>query len=835
MEEQKPSAERVPFINQLEEADTERVILTGMYKDWFLDYASYVILERAVPHLNDGLKPVQRRILHTMHRLEDGRYNKVANIVGHTMQFHPHGDASIGDALVGLGQKDLLIDTQGNWGNIITGDAAAAPRYIEARLTPFALDVLFNRKTTQWMKSYDGRQDEPITLPAKFPLLLVQGTEGIAVGLSCNVLPHNFNEVIDAAILYLQGKPFELYPDFPTGGLADCTAYADGKRGGHVKVRARIRKQDSKTVVIEEIPFSLNTEKLIESIRKENESGRIKVKRIEDNTAERAEIVVHLAPDMSPDKTIDALYAFTACEIKKHPNACVIHDDKPHFLGVSDLLRASVDHTRGLLTQELQIRMGELEDAWHYASLERLFIEHRLYLAIEECTTWEGILQTIEAQLQPYVHLLRRPLVEDDIVRLTEIKIKRISKYDKKKADELIRRTEKEMEEVQGHLDGIVAYTIAHFRRIKKKYGAKYPRLTEIAPFEEIQAVRVVANNKKLYVDRAAGFIGTELKGAEYLGECSDIDEVIVILRSGRYFVTQVAEKKFIEKDILYVGIYSRNDTRTVYNLVYLDGTSRISFWKRCSVTSVIRDREYDLTQGTPKSRLLYLSVNPNGEAERIRVLFDIPRMKNPTKEYDFSELAIRGRETKGNQLSKSPVKKVTLLERGGSTLEDIKIWIDRDVNRLNTEERGDFLGEFASDELVLAIYADGTYQTTSFDVSNRYGEKLLRIEKFDGARVFTVAYYDSDQGYYYLKRFAFEPSGEAVSFIGESAGARLMALSDDPAPQLAVVFGGVNINRPPERIAAADFIGVKSYRAKGKRISTYAVELLELIPSAAD
>lgn len=814
------------FMQQLAHADPERLILTGMYKDWFLDYASYVILERAVPHIDDGLKPVQRRIMHTMRKADDERYNKVANIVGQTMQYHPHGDASIGDALVAMGQKDLLIDTQGNWGNIITGDSAAAPRYIEARLTPFAREVLFNEKTTEWMMSYDGRKPEPITLPAKFPLLLAQGTAGIAVGLSCNVLPHNFNEIIEAAILYLREQPFTLLPDFPTGGLADCENYADGQRGGSVKIRARIEKLDRKTVVIREIPYTLSTGKLISSIRDENDNGRIKIKRIEDNTAAQAEIVVHLDKDMSPDKTIDALYAFTQCEIKVSPNACVIRNDKPHFLGVSDILRYSVDHTRHLLTRELEIEMQELEDRWHNASLERIFIENRLYLAIEECTTWEEVLSTIETQLQPYLPLLRRPLVEDDIVRLTEIRIKRISKYDKKNADDLILKTEQRMQEVQHHLDHIVDYTIAHFERIGKKYGKQYPRRTELTSFEDIQATKVVANNKKLYVNRADGFIGTELKGEEYVGECSDIDDVIVILENGKYFITQVADKKFIDKGIRHVAVFNRNDSRTVYNVAYLDGLSGITFWKRCAITSVIRDRGYDLTQGNPGSRLLYLSVNPNGEAEVIKLVYDTKTRDGKffQKEFDFSELAIRGKDTRGNQLTKSAVRKITLLEKGSSTLEDIKVWVDRDVNRLNTEGRGDLIGEFGSEDRVLAIYDDGTYQTTDFDASNRYGENLLRIEKYDPNRVFTVAYYYAKAKYHCLKRFRFTPSDDVQSFIGDHPGSRLCAISSDDAPRLVVGFTGSHANRPAQQIDAEQFIGVKSANAHGGRISPYPV-----------
>lgn len=830
------SLENVPFIERLNAPLGPRVQLTGMYKDWFLDYASYVILERAVPHFDDGLKPVQRRILHSMKILDDGWYNKVANIIGHTMQFHPHGDASIGDALVQLGQKDLLIDTQGNWGNILTGDSAAAPRYIEARLAPFALEVVFNSKTTEWMRSYDGRNQEPVTLPVKFPLLLAQGAEGIAVGLSSKVLPHNFNEIIDAAILFLQDKPFTLYPDFPTGGLIDCSRYADGERGGMVKIRARIQRTDKRTLVITEIPFSKDTGMIIESIRKANESGKIKIKKIEDNTAATAEIVIHLAPDVSPDITIDALYAFTDCEISIWPNACVIKDDKPLFTSVSDILRFSALRTQGLLTRELEIRLEELEQIWHNASLERIFIENRLYLTIEECTTWESVLSTIEEALQPFLHLLRRPLVQDDIIRLTEIKIKRISKYDAKKADDLIRNTEIEMEKVKGNLDAIVPYTIAYYQNIKKKYGAQYPRRTEVTSFEEIQATRVVAANKKLYVDRQNGFFGTDLKNEEYVCDCSDIDDILVILRSGRYMIAPAQDKRFFDKDILYINVYNRNDERTIFNMVYRDGKTGISYVKRCAITALVREREYDLTKGSEGSKILYLTVNPNGEAERINVRLSLPvKMKNPSIDFDFSTLAIRGRNTQGNMLTKKKVSAIKLIERLGSTLGGIKIWIDRDVDRLNTDERGLYLGEFFNNDKILAIYADGTYHTADFDPSTRFKENPLIIEKFDPAKVFAAAFFDADQNYYYLKRFTLETSEMPRSIIGDNPDSRLVALSDDEAPRLEVAFAGQHKNRPREVIDATEFIGVKSFRARGKRISTYQIGQMAFLEIPAE
>ena len=819
-----PTGKTLAFYERLLSGEP-RVQLTGMYENWFLDYASYVILERAVPHLEDGLKPVQRRILHTMKELDDGWYNKVANIIGQAMQYHPHGDASIGDALVQLGQKELLIDTQGNWGNILTGDSAAAPRYIEARLAKFALEVVFNNKTTEWMRSYDGRKNEPVTLPVKFPLLLAQGAEGIAVGLKSTILPHNFNEILDAAIAYLRNEEFTLYPDFLTGGLIDCSKYADGHRGGMVKVRARIQRQDHRTLVITEIPYGKDSGKIIDSIRKANESGKIKLRKIEDNTAATAAIVVHVAPDVSVDKTIDALYAFTDCEISIWPNACVIYEERPLFLSVSEILRHSADRTVNLLKRELEIQAEELEAIWHFASLERLFIENRLYLAIEQCTTWEGILETIAKSLEPYHHLLRRPVTQDDIVKLTEIKIKRISKYDSKKADELLRTTEEQIAAVHEHLEHIVEYTIDYFRAIKKKYGKLHPRHTEVTNFETIEATKVVANNKKLYVDREAGFFGTDLKGGELVCDCSDIDEIIVILRDGRYMISVVSEKRFFDKDSLYINVFKRNDQRTIYNVIYSD-TYGTSYVKRCAITGIIRDKEYNLTSGEPKSRILYMSVNPNGEAECVRIhVSGGLRLRNTDFDFDFGTLAIKGRDARGNILSKHRVGSIKTKSQGQSTLGGIKIWIDRDIDRLNTDERGVYLGEFSGGDKLVVVYANGSYQTTSYDLSTRFGENILFIEKFNSGRVYSAVFWDAEQSFYYLKRFTLEENMVARSLIGENDASRLALFTDEAHPRLVVRFGGKNLHRAPEEIEVENFIGVKSYKARGKRISTYEID----------
>ncbi|MBE0654363.1 MAG: DNA gyrase/topoisomerase IV subunit A [Bacteroidales bacterium] len=805
------------------------VHLSGMYEDWFLDYASYVILERAVPHMNDGLKPVQRRILHSMKRLDDGRFNKVANIIGHTMQFHPHGDASIGDALVQIGQKDLLVETQGNWGNILTGDGAAAPRYIEARLSKFALEVVFNPKTTEWKLSYDGRNKEPVTLPVKFPLLLAQGAEGIAVGLASKILPHNFIELIDASIAYLQEKPFEIFPDFPTGGMADFSKYNDGLRGGLVKVRAKIEKLDKKTLVIKEIPFGKNTTGVIDSILKANEKGKIKIRKIDDNTADSVEIMVHLGPNVSSDKTIDALYAFTDCEVPISPNSCVIEDDKPRFEGVSQILKRNTSNTMELLRKELQIRMTELEDQWHLSSLEKIFIEKKIYRRTEESETWEAVIQTIDIGLDPYKKLLRRKVTTDDIIHLTEIKIKRISKFDIKKADEQIRGLETEMEEVQNHLDNIVDYTINYYRQIKKKYGKGRERKTEIRNFENIEATKVVVANEKLYVNRMEGFYGTGLKKDEYICECSDIDEIITFRKNGTFVVNKVAEKVFAGKDIIHIDVFKRNDTRTIYNVIYFDGNTGNVMMKRSPVTGITREKEYSFIKEHKNSKILYMTANPNGEAEVVKIyLKPRPRLKNLILEMDFSELDIKGKSAMGNILTKHAVHKIVLKEKGESTLGGRKIWFDEDVNRLNVDARGKFLGEFHGDDKLLVVTKSGQFRTSNFDLSNHFEDDLLIIEKFRENKIYSAAYYDADQDYYYLKRFTFEPGEKSQSFIGDNPRSQLIRITEVEYPRLEVRFGGKNKERDPEIIEVADFIGVKSFRAKGKRLSTYEVSIIK-------
>jgi topoisomerase-4 subunit A len=808
--------------------------LSGMYQDWFLDYASYVILERAVPHISDGLKPVQRRILYSMKRMDDGRFNKVANIIGHTMQFHPHGDASIGDALVQLGQKELLIESQGNWGNILTGDGAAAPRYIEARLSKFALEVTFNNKTTEWMSSYDGRNREPVILPVKFPLLLAMGVEGIAVGLSSKILPHNFNELVDASISYLQGKPFELWPDFPTAGMIDVSKYNDGARGGVVKVRARIEKVDKKGLVITEIPFGRTTSSLIESIVKANDRGKIRIKKIDDNTAGGVEIVIQLQSGVSPDKTIDALYAFTDCELSISPNACVITDEnKPAFIGVSDILKHSVDQTVKLLTKELEIRKAELEEEWHFSSLEKIFIEKRIYRDIEECETWEAVLAAIDKGLKPYRKLFRREITRDDIIKLTEIKIKRISKYDSSRADEHIRGIEDELAEVENHLANIVPYAINYYRQIKKKYGRERERRTEIRSFETIEATKVVATNAKLYVNRQEGFIGTGLKKDEYVCDCSDIDDVIVIRKDGSYLITKVAEKQFVGKDVVHVQVFLRNDTRTIYNVAYQDGREGPYYVKRCALTGLTRDKEYNLGKGTPGTRILYLSANPNGEAEVIRVHHKPKaRLKKLTFEFDFGELAIKGRGSMGNILTRNSIHKIALKEKGLSTLGGRKLWFDDAVMRLNADGRGKFLGEFASDEMLLVVTRGGWFRTSGTDLSLHFEDDLLLLEKYRETKVFSAVYWDQEQEFYYIKRFAFEESERLQCFISDSDGSRLVSLTEVEYPRLEIRFGGKNEGRKQEIIEVAEFIGVKSFRAKGRRLSNYSVsDIRELEP----
>ena len=800
--------------------------LSGMYRDWFLDYASYVILERAVPHLLDGLKPVQRRILHSMKRMDDGRYNKVANIIGHTMQFHPHGDASIGDALVQLGQKDLLIDAQGNWGNILTGDGAAAPRYIEARLSKFALEVIFNPKTTEWKLSYDGRNKEPVTLPVKFPLLLAMGAEGIAVGLASKILPHNFLELIDASIDYLMGKEFVLYPDFPTGGFVDVSKYNDGQRGGVVKVRAKIEKVDKKELIITEIPYGKTTSTLIESIIKANDKGKIKIRKIDDNTAENVEIVIQLMPGISPDKTIDALYAFTDCEYSISPNSCVITGSKPSFMGVSDMLRQSADQTVTLLKSELNIRKNELQEEWHMSSLEKIFIEERIYRDIEECETWEAVISAIDSGLKPFKKKLLREVTRDDIIALTEIRIKRISKFDSKKADEHIKGLEDDLDEVRNHLKNIIPYTVNYFKQIKKKYGKGRERKTEIRSFDTIEAAKVVASNARLYVNYKEGFVGTGLKKDEFVCDCSDIDDVLVIRKDGVYMITKIADKAFVGTDILYVNVFRKNDERTIYNVVYQDGKDGHLMAKRCSITGLTRDKEYNLTKGRNGSRIIYLSANPNGEAEVIKVHHKPrPRLKKLVFEFDFGLMNIKGKSSMGNIVTKNPVQKIALKEKGLSTLGGRKIWFDDAVLRLNVDGRGSYLGEFGGDDKILVITKNGFFRTSGFDLSNHYEENFLVIEKFRAEKVYSAVYWDHEQNFYYVKRFMVEDSEKAQCFINEDPESRLISITEVEYPRLEIKFGGKHKGRKNEIIEVAEFIGVKSFKAKGKRLTSFMVD----------
>ena len=811
--------------------------LTGMYQNWFLDYASYVILERAVPHIIDGLKPVQRRILHSMRRLDDGRYNKVANIVGHTMQFHPHGDASIGDALVQLGQKDLLIDCQGNWGNILTGDGAAAPRYIEARLSKFALEVVFNPKTTEWKLSYDGRNKEPIALPVKFPLLLAQGVEGIAVGLSSKILPHNFNELCDAAISYLHEEDFKLYPDFQTGGSIDVSKYNDGERGGSVKIRARIDKVDNKTLAIKEIPYGKTTSTVIDSILKAVDKGKIKVRKVDDNTSANVEILVHLAPGTSSDKTIDALYAFTDCEISISPNCCVIDDNKPHFLKVSDVLKKSVDNTLALLRQELEIHKGELQESLHFASLEKIFIEERIYKdkEFEQSKDMDAACEHIDNRLTPFYPQFIREVTKEDILRLMEIKMGRILKFNTDKAEEIIAKMKSDIAEIDAHLANIVGYTIDWYQMLKDKYGKNFPRRTELRNFDTIEATKVVEANEKLYINREEGFIGTALKKDEFVACCSDLDDVIIFYRDGRYMITPVADKKFVGKNVLYVNVFKKNDKRTIYNVAYRDGKEGTTYIKRFAVTSIVRDREYDVTQGTPESRITYFSANPNGEAEIIKItLKPNPRVRRIIFERDFSEVGIKSRQAQGVILTRLPVHKIALKQRGGSTLGGRKVWFDRDVLRLNYDGRGDYLGEFQSDDSILVVLNTGEFYTTNFDVSNHYENNVSIVEKFDGNKVWTAALYDADQqNYPYLKRFCFESTTRKQNYLGDNKATQLILLTDEYYPRLEVIFGGHDSFRDPMVIEADEFIAVKGFKAKGKRITTYTVETInELEPT---
>ena len=811
--------------------------LSGMYQNWFLDYASYVILERAVPNIEDGFKPVQRRIMHSMKRMDDGRYNKVANIVGHTMQFHPHGDASIGDALVQLGQKDLLVDTQGNWGNILTGDRAAAPRYIEARLSKFALDTVFNPKTTEWQLSYDGRNKEPITLPVKFPLLLAQGAEGIAVGLSSKILPHNFNEICDAAIHYLHGEEFQLYPDFQTGGSIDVSKYNDGQRGGVLKVRAKIEKLDQKTLVIRELPYSKTVSTLCESITKAIEKGKIKARHVDDLTSAQVEILVHLAPGVSSDKTLDALYAFTDCEINISPNCCVIDGQKPQFLTISDVLRHSVERTKDLIRQELEIRKGELLEQYHFCSLEKIFIEERIYKdkKFEQAPNLDAVCEHIDERLTPYYPSLVREVTKDDILKLLEIKMQRILKFNKDKADELMARIKAEIEDIDRKLANMVEVTAAWFQFLKDKYGKDHPRLTEIRNFDTIEATKVAEANQKLYINRQDGFLGTGLKKDEFVCNCSDIDDIILFYKEGKYKVIRVAEKVFVGKNVMHVQVFKKNDTRTIYNVVYRDGKKGPYYMKRFNVTSMTRDKEYDLTQGTPGSKVMYFTANPNGEAEIIKVTLDPnPKLKKIFIDKDFSEVMIKGRASKGNLLTKNSVHRIGLKSRGHSTLGGRKVWYDPDVNRLNYDEHGQLLGEFFDEDQILVVLDNGDFYLTNFDVNNHYETNILRIEKWQQDKVWTAVLWDADnQGYPYLKRFLMEAAKRKQNFLGDNPASKLILLTDQVYPRLLVTYGGADEFRGSEEIDAEQFITVKGFRAKGKRISTWQIESIkELEPT---
>ena len=811
--------------------NSKKFKLSGMFKEWFLDYSSYVILYRAVPHIVDGMKPVQRRVLHAMWRMDDGRYTKVANIVGQAMQFHPHGDQSILGALVQLGQKNYLIDCQGNWGNILTGDSNAAPRYIEARLSKFAKEVVFNPKTTNWMTSYDGRNQEPIELPIKFPLLLAQGTEGIAVGLASKILPHNFNELIDASIAILKGEDFEIYPDFPTGGFADCTKYMKGQRGGSVKVRAKIEKIDKNTLAVVEVPYGKTTHAIIDSILKAKDKGKIKIKKIEDLTTSTANILIHLPNDVSPDKTIDALYAFTDCEVSISPNTCVIVDHKPMFLSVDDVLRYSTDHTMSLLGQELQIRLDELENDWHYSSLEKIFFENRIYKILEgDAKTWEAQLQEVFDEMMKFQNLLKRPIIMDDIHKLVEKPVRKISKFDVKAVDEKLRGIEAEMAEVTNHLEHLTEFTINYFKNLKKKYGKEYPRLTELTGFESIAVTKVASNNAKLYANKEEGFVGIALKkedNAELICECSDLSEIIVIHKDGKYVVTKVTEKAFFGKDILYVGLFDRNDQRTIYNVIYREGKTSVSYAKRFAVTSVTRDKEYDITQGTPGSQILWFTVNHNGEAETVKIYYrQRPKLKKLIDEYDFSQLLIKGRASRGNLVSKNPINKIQLKSKGVSTIGGKDIWFDEDIQRLNEDGRGLHLGQFNTGDHILAIFKDGTYYTTSFDLSNRYQGDLLKIEKLDVNKTYTALYYDKGVSSFYVKRFSFDVSDNtSVNFISEAKGSYLVEISDDLHPQFEITFGGKHEYREAEIVNAEEFIGKKGVQAKGKKVSSMDVK----------
>lgn len=818
-----------------ETLDTSDIVvrhqLRGMFQNWFLDYASYVILERAVPHIDDGLKPVQRRILYSMKTLDDGRFNKVANIVGNTMQYHPHGDASINDALVQLGQKELLIETQGNWGNVLTGASAAAGRYIEARLSPFALEVLYNSKTTDWTVSYDGRKPEPVTLPAKFPLLLVQGVEGIAVGLSSKILPHNFNEIIDAAIAYLRGEEFTLYPDFNTGGFLDISRYNDGQRGGTVKIRAKIEKVDNRTLAITEIPFGKTTGTLSESILRAGEKGKIKLRKVEDMTAAEARILVHLLPGTSSDKAIDALYAFTDCELSISPNCCVISNRKPQFLGVSDVLRHSVDTTRQLLRRELEIQRDELQESLLFASLERIFIQERIYKdkQFEQGESMDAVVEHVASRLEPFVKDFWREVTRDDILRLMEIRMKRILKFNADEADRVIKSYQERIEQINRNLDNLTEFTIDWYARLKEKYGAAYPRRTVIRGFDNIQAATVAEANERLYINREEGFIGTSLKKDEFLCNCSDIDDIIIFYKDGRYKVVRVQDKMFVGKGVLYVNVFKRNDERTVYNAIYQNGKAGIYYMKRFFVKGVTRDKEYDLTQGLPGSKVVWFSANPNGEAEVVRVTLK-PKLRLKTLQFDvdFSEIAIKGKASQGNIVTKNEVHRFSLKEKGVSTLGGRQVWFDPDVLRLNYDQRGNYLGEFSGNDQILVILKTGEYYMTNFDATNHYTENILRIEKYRPGHVWTAVIDDADQKYPYLKRFTFEPTAKPTRFIGENDASKLILLSDTVGCRLKVTFGGNDSFREPLIVDATEFIAVKSVKARGKRLTTFCLATVE-------
>ncbi len=807
--------------------------LTGMYKSWFLDYASYVILERAVPHLHDGLKPVQRRILHAMKVVDDGRFNKVANIVGQTMQYHPHGDASIKDAMVQIGQKDLLIDCQGNWGNILTGDSAAAGRYIEARLSKFALEVLFNRKTTEWMLTYDGRKDEPVTLPIKFPLLLAQGSDGIAVGLASKILPHNFLELIDASIAHLRGEEFELLPDFMTGGMMDATNYNDGLRGGAVKVRAKISKIDKRTLAITEIPYGTTTESIKQSIIKANEKGKIKIRKVDDNTAEKVEIVVQVSNDESSDRTIDALYAFTDCEVSISPNSCIILDNKPHFMGVSEILRRTAERTKELLGLELRIKLGELNERWHAASLEQIFIENKLYQLIEGCRSREEAYDAVDGGLEPFKGLLRREVVREDVERLTELKFIRISRYDSEKADNEIRSIEEEIKKTQYSLDHLTDYAVDYYAHIRDKYGKGRERRTELREFDQIEATKVAVTNAKLYVNRAEGFfgMGRSMRDCELVCECSDIDDVIVMTRDGRYIITKISDKAFFSKGIYYIGVFKRNDDRTIYNVLYRDGKDGAIMMKRCAIKGITRDKEYNLTKGTPHSDILYLSVNPNGEAEVLKVYFKPrPRLKKLIVDLDFSELAIKGRSSQGNLFSRYGIHKISVKQRGVSTLASQSIWYDSDVRRLNNDEHGTLLGEFKGDDRSVVWTARHQYYITNFDIMQHFPDDTICVEKYQPNRVYALCYFDREQGYYYMKRFELELNDKLQFFLSEDGQDDLICKCDSAGAKLILTYKGAHATRPADEVDVDSFIAVKSHRAKGKRLTMMEVDTLSFV-----